>query len=62
MQVTKTGETIFEFNTLGAARGFTETAKRHCWTIILGDNELFWVVTFRHAAKLIKQGYEEAVY
>ena len=60
--LTKTGETIFEFNTLRAAKSFTEHEIRHCWTIILGDNELFWVVTFRHAAKLIKQGYEEAIY
>jgi hypothetical protein len=62
MQTTKTGETIFKFNSLGAARDFTEHAIRRCWTIILGDDELFWVVTFRHAAKLVSQGYEEALY
>jgi hypothetical protein len=59
---TKTGETIFKFNTIGTARLFMDHAIRHCWTIILGDDQLFWVVTFRYASKLMKQGYEEAEY
>ena len=62
MQTTQTGETIFKFNTLGTAIFFTEHAIKHCWTIMLGDDELFWVVTFSHAARLMRQGYEEAEY
>ena len=59
MQTTKTGETIFRFNTLGAAKSFTNHAMK-IWQIILGDDELLWVVTPAHATKLVRQGYELA--
>jgi len=59
MELTKTGETIFKFNTLGAAKSFTDHAKK-IWQIILGDDELFWVVTPAYATKLLRQGYELA--
>lgn len=49
-----TKSTIFRFNTLGAARSFSPL-----W-IILGDDELFWVVTPADFERLIRAGYEAA--
>ena len=49
----------FEFTTYEAAERFTT----HCiklHAIILGDNEKYWVVNFRDAQRLTKQGYELA--
>ncbi len=60
MELTKTGETIFKFNTLWAANSFIEHAIKHCWTVVLGDDELFWVVTLSYAARLQREGYELA--
>jgi hypothetical protein len=57
--MTATTETIFRFNTMGAAMSFTERATK-IWMIILGDDELFWVVTPAHAERLVKGGYELA--
>lgn len=49
----------FEFNQLGTARNFAARChKPHM--IILGDNELFWVVTLAEAARLLRKGYEMA--
>ena len=59
MQVTKTNETIFKFNTWGAARSFIERTVK-IWMIIHGDDELLWVVTPAHAERLVREGYELA--
>ena len=59
MQTTKIGETIFKFNTPWAAKSFSDRAIK-IWQIILGDDELFWVVTPAHATRLLRQGYELA--
>ena len=52
-------ETIFKFNTMAAADSFINHAKK-IWMIIMGDDELFWVVTPAYATRLMKQGYELA--
>ena len=57
--ITKGEKTMFKFNTLAMAESFTARAKK-IMLIMLGDDELFWVVTPRHAAQLEKQGYEYA--
>jgi hypothetical protein len=59
MEITKNRETIYKFNTLGAAKSFAYHAPK-IWMIIMGDDELFWVVTPAHAERLVKQGYELA--
>ncbi len=50
---------MFKFNTLVNAKDFVNRAIK-IWMIVLGDDELFWVVTPAQAAKLVKQGYELA--
>jgi hypothetical protein len=50
---------MFKFNTLTNATSFVNRAEK-IWMIILGDDELLWVVTPAKAAQLIKQGYELA--
>ena len=59
MQTTKAGDTIFKFSNLGLAKSFTYDATK-IWIIILGDDEMFWVVTPAHAERLVRQGYELA--
>jgi ribosomal protein L15E len=59
MQPTEKTETIFKFKTLGMARVFAEHADK-IWMVILGDDELFWVVTPAHAERLVRGGYELA--
>lgn len=51
--------TTFKFNTLAMAESFTVRAKK-IMLIMLGDDELFWVVTPSRAAQLEKLGYEYA--
>ena len=45
-----------KFNTLATARNYQNRA--FGLMIVMGDDEKFWVVTRREAAKLEKQGYE----
>lgn len=50
-----------KFNNLSTALSYRD----HCvspsmWSIIMGDDELFWFVTNREASRLMKQGYELA--
>ncbi len=52
-------ETIFKFNNLSTAINFTYRAAK---MIILGDDELFWVMTPAAAERLVRQGYEYAEY
>jgi hypothetical protein len=59
MQITKTKDTIFKFNTFSIATSFINRANK-IWMIVLGDDELFWVVTPAHATRLLRQGYELA--
>jgi len=59
MEITKKLETIYKFNTLAMAKAFTYHANK-IWMIIMGDDELFWVVTPAHGERLVKQGYEYA--
>jgi hypothetical protein len=49
----------FKFNTLAMAESFTARTRK-IMLIMLGDDDLFWVVTPRHAAQLEKLGYEYA--
>ena len=51
----------FKFNTLSIANDFIDKAiKPASLTIVLGDDELFWVVTRREAGILKKAGYSMA--
>jgi len=59
MELTKTRETMFKFNTWGAAASFKDHSTQAC-IIVLGDDDLFWMVTPSHASRLLKQGYELA--
>ena len=61
MQTIQIKETIFKFNTLGTAINFTYRAAK-MKMIILGDDELFWVVTPAAGERLVRQGYEYAEY
>lgn len=50
---------IAKFTYLKIAKAFIN----HCthpgkWSIVLGDDMKYWVVTNRQASKLVKQGYE----
>jgi hypothetical protein len=54
-------ETIFKFNNLSTAINFIYRAIK-MKMIILGDDELFWVVTPAAAERLVRQGYEYAEY
>jgi hypothetical protein len=50
---------MFKFNSLAAATSFANrTIKPHA--IILGDDELFWVVSLSTMERLLRQGYELA--
>jgi hypothetical protein len=50
---------IFKFGKLTNARNFADRARKPM-VIILGDDELFWVVSFALGEKLVKSGYELA--
>jgi hypothetical protein len=52
-----------KFNNLSTAISYKERCiEPSKWTIVLGDDELFWLVTNKEASTLIKFGYEIAVY
>ena len=52
---------IFKFNTYEVAERFHMNMDDYAkFTILLGDDELFWLVTNRLAIKLMKKGYEMA--
>lgn len=38
-----------------------KTYVKKCYTVILGDQETFWVVSFSDAQRLQKHGYELAI-
>jgi len=50
---------MFKFNSLKSAQSFADKAIKP-QAIILGDDNLFWVVSLREGQKLVKQGYEVA--
>lgn len=50
---------IAKLNTLGNARSFSNKTIKMT-AIILGDDDLFWVVTLGVMERLLKQGYEIA--
>lgn len=53
--------TFFKFNTIEAAERFHMNMDDYSkYTIMLGDNELYWLVTNRDAVLLMKMGYEMA--
>lgn len=52
-------ETPFKFNTLRIATNFVARATK-IMMIMLGSDELFWVVTPSQAVQLAKGGYEYA--
>jgi len=53
--------TAFKFTTLSNAREFRYKMNQYSkFSIVLGDNELFWIVTNKEASKLVKAGYEMA--
>jgi hypothetical protein len=50
---------IFKFRNLTNARNFAERAKKPM-VIILGDDQLFWVVSPALGEELLRSGYELA--
>jgi len=52
---------VYRFHELANAIGFSQRCVRSMM-IILGDDEMFWVVTPAKGCKLIEQGYEEALW
>lgn len=48
---------MYKFNTLKSALGFLDQCQKSM-VIVLGDDDLYWVVTFSAAQKLEKKGYE----
>jgi hypothetical protein len=50
---------VFKFNHLANARNFAERAKKPM-VIILGDDQLFWVVSPALGEELLRSGYELA--
>lgn len=52
-------KSALKYNSRATALNFCNTAIHPGkWSIILGDNNLFWVVTNREASILMKSGYE----
>lgn len=52
---------ISKYNTLKSAKGARlRTALPSKWSIVHGDNNLFWLVTNREADYLAKNGYSLA--
>ena len=52
-------ENIFKFNTLAAAKRFSQSTIKAS-VIMLGDDELFWVVSLATMVRLMRGGYELA--
>jgi hypothetical protein len=50
---------IFKFGKLANARSFADRARKPM-VIILGDDQLFWVVSLALGEELVKSGYELA--
>ena len=50
---------MFKFNTLINAKDFADKATKTLM-IVLGDDNKYWVVSFKDALKLVKAGYELA--
>jgi hypothetical protein len=50
---------IFKFGKLANARSFADRARKPM-VIILGDDQVFWVVSFSLGEELVKSGYELA--
>ena len=50
---------IFKFNHLANARSFADRARKPM-VIVLGDDQLFWVVPLALGEELVKSGYELA--
>jgi hypothetical protein len=48
---------IFKFGHLANARSFSDRARKPM-LVILGDDELFWVVSLALGDELVKAGYE----
>lgn len=48
---------MFKFNTPGMAQSFAERCEKLMF-VIMGDDNLYWVVTMSKANQLIKAGYE----
>lgn len=50
---------MYKFSQLSNARQFVMNSINWAkWSIVLGCDGLFWVVTNREASRLIKNGYE----
>lgn len=61
MKAAKDIKPTAKFNTLGAAERFHQNMPTFSkYSIMLGDNDLFWIVTNREASILMKAGYELA--
>jgi hypothetical protein len=50
---------IFKFGKLANARSFADRARKPV-VIVLGDDQLFWVVSLALGEELVKSGYELA--
>jgi hypothetical protein len=50
---------MFKFNTLAKAQSFQNRAIK-AMVIILGDDDLFWVVTLAEGSRLERGGYQVA--
>ena len=50
---------VSKFNHLAIARSFADRARKPM-VIILGDDQLFWVVSLALGEELVKSGYELA--
>lgn len=53
------GKKMMRFNTLSGAKAFQDRAIK-AMMILLGDDQLFWVVSLAEGARLQESGYEEA--
>jgi hypothetical protein len=52
-------KTTTKFTTLSNAKNFiNRCVKPGKWSIIMGDDMKYWIVTNREAARLVKLGYE----
>lgn len=50
-----------EFSNLGQATDYRYNCHDHAkWSIIMGDNDRFWVLSNRDASILVSAGYEYA--
>jgi hypothetical protein len=50
---------IFKFGYLANARSFAERGRKPM-LVLLGDDQLFWVVSLASGEQLVKSGYELA--